>query len=293
MKPIARRPAARAKGSLVVGFLLLVLFLPIGRGRANPTSASAVALGDAAWADRATRLDVSGRLADPVEIEAAISQYQRALATSPEAVEVRWKLLRALHYSVDFAQRPDEAKDASLVSAIEVAQTSENLLAEGSGSDADRARLYFWSSIAWGTRANRVGILTVVREGAARRMYDGASRSLALDPSVDDGGALRLLSRLHGTLPKVPFVTGWVDRGKALVYAERAFALDPEHPGSRLVLAVTLQERAPDRADEARALLEAVASLEPRPAFVVEDLSIREQARERLQLGSGMRKETP
>ena len=287
MKPIVRRPAAQATRSLVVGVALLVLLLPIGRGRANPPSASAVALGDAAWADRASRLDASGRLADPVEIEAAIVHYQSALAASPEALEVRWKLLRALHYSVDFAQRPDAAKDASLSSAIEVAQTSADLLAEGSGSNADRARLYFWSSIAWGTRANRVGILTVVREGAARRMHDGASRSLALDPRVDDGGALRLLSRLHGALPKVPFVTGWVDRAQALPYAERAFALDPEHPGSRLVLAVTLLERAPDRADEARGLLEAVASLEPRPAFVVEDLSIREQGRERLETVSG------
>ena len=78
-----------------------------------------------------------------------------------------------------------------------------------------------------------------------------------------------------------------MDRAKALPYAGRAFALDPEHPGSRLVLAVTLLERAPDRADEARVLLEAVASLEPRSAFVVEDLSIREQARERLRALEG------
>ena len=40
-------------------------------------------------------------------------------------------------------------------------------------------------------------------------------------------------------------------------------------------------------------LLEAVGSLEPRPGFVVEDLSIREQALERLPLVSSGQGESP
>ena len=195
---------------------------------------------------------------------------------------MRWKLLRAHHYSIDFAARGESERDASTDAAVEIARSSLDLLEEADGSAFDRARLHFWSSIAWGTRANRVGLLTLVREGIARQMHDAAERSLALDPSVDQGGALRLLSRLHGTLPRVPFVSGWVDRDKAVPYAERALALDPEHPGSRLVFALTLLELEPDRSSEAQATLEAVANAEPRRDFLVEDLAIREQAREQL-----------
>ena len=131
-------------------------------------------------------------------------------------------------------------------------------------------------------RAQRVGLLTIVREGVAKQIHDDAERSLALDPTVDRGGALRLLSRLHATLPKVPFVTGWVDRSQAVPLAERAYALDAAHPGNRLILALALLEQAPGRTGDARALLESVAGAEPRQEALAEDLAIREEARERL-----------
>ena len=53
-------------------------------------------------------------------------------------------------------------------------------------------------------------------------------------------------------------------------------------PGNRLILALVLEERVPERLEEARRLLESVASATPRPDYVAEDLAIREQARERL-----------
>jgi len=222
------------------------------------------------------------RLATPTRIEEAIRQYRAALEVDSLTLEASWKLLRALHYAVDFTNLDDPAKDALVVEAVELASASTEGLEAGGGTDGDRARLLFWSAIAWGTRAQRVGLLTIVREGVAGRMHDQAEQSLALDPSVDRGGALRLLSRLHATLPRVPFVSGWVDRDKALPLAERGYALDPAHPGNRLILALALLDRAPDRRSEARELLTSVANAEVRSDFVVEDLAIREQARDQL-----------
>lgn len=245
--------------------------------------ADPVAAGDHAWSLRAERLD--GDRADPTRIREAIEHYEAAVERNGEALGPRWRLLRALHYAIDFSALSDEEKDALSERAVDLARASAPRAegdARAEATDADRARVQFWSAIAWGTRAQRVGLLTIVREGVARRMYDLAEASLRLDPSVDRGGALRLLSRLHGTLPRVPFVSGWVDRDEALALAERGHRLDSDHPGNRLILALTLLEQAPERHAEARGLLEQVATSEPRPDFLVEDRAIREQARERL-----------
>ena len=164
--------------------------------------------------------------------------------------------------------------------AIALAEASLAEIERSGGSEEDRARVYFWSSIAWGARAQRVGLLTIVREGVAKRMHGLAEQSLALDPSVDRGGALRLLSRLHGDLPRVPFVSGWVDRDRTLPLAERAFREDPEHPGNRLILALALlAERDGDR-ERATELLTSAVTTPLDPAMLVEQTAIRKQAGE-------------
>ena len=259
--------------------LIIVLGLSGWAGAAHAD----LSQGDLAWSERAVQL--SGELAQPDRIEAAIAQYRRALEADPASAVARWKLLRALHYAIDFSSLPDDLKEERVAEAVELARTSAGLAEELQASGRDRARLLFWSAIAWGVRAQRVGLLTVVREGAATRMHDFAQDSLELDPGVDRGGAYRLLSRLHATLPRVPFVSGWVDPDKALPLAEKGYSLAPEHPGNRLILALSLIEAeaaAPADRTRAAALLRSVAEADPRPGFRAEDLRIRKQARIRL-----------
>ena len=242
---------------------------------------AAIESGDRAWARRAESLEEM--LAEPTRIGEAITHFRAALGADPSAIEARWKLMRALHYAIDFTTLGEEAKEARAREIVEVARESVEVLESAEAvEDFDRARVLFWTAIAWGTRAQRVGLLTIVTEGVATRMHDFARDSLALDPSVDRGGALRLLSRLHATLPRVPFVSGWVDRDEALPLAERGYALDPEHPGNRLILALALEEQGDDQAERVRELLESVADATPRPDYLVEDLAIQQQARERL-----------
>ncbi len=236
--------------------------------------------GDTAWIQRAAVLE--GRLAVPDPIEASILAYRRALEADGESLEARWKLLRSLHFLIDFTTGSATRKNAAMEEANALALGSVERLEGRGGSARDRAELNFWCSIAWGARAQRVGLFTIVREGVATRMRERAERALALDPGVDRGGALRLLSRLHATLPRVPFVSGWVDRDQALPLAERAYALDPEHPGNRLILALSLLEREPHRRFDAVALLRSIGDGEPSPVMLAEELAIREQAREHL-----------
>jgi tetratricopeptide (TPR) repeat protein len=144
----------------------------------------------------------------------------------------------------------------------------------------DVARLYFWSAINWGAWSRRVGLLGAVRQGVATRLHRYTLIAIALEPDYEEGGLLRLLGRLHAELPRVPLLSGWVDRDQALPLIERAHELAPKNPGNRLLLALTLLDLAHERREEAIDLLERVAQLTPRPLWRVEDLAMRRQARE-------------
>ena len=114
-------------------------------------------------------------------------------------------------------------------------------------------------------------------------MHEYASLSAELEPGYYRGGALRLLARLHAKLPKVPFVSGWVDRALAIPAAERALSTNPDDSGNQLLMALTLIDLAPeDRGAEARDLLLRVADAEPRADLLVEDLTVQAAARKRL-----------
>lgn len=256
---------------------------------------------DAAW-DRRADGSVADR-ARPEPINEAIEGYRAALAAEPDRLEVQWKLQRALWFAGDYATPDRAAERARYEEAIAAAEGAEGVVAsrvggpevlEKTSPDAiremlppdargDAAQFYFWHAVNLGAWARDAGLLQAVRAGAANRIHDATLRSIALEPAVEQGGALRLLSRLHAELPRVPFLSGWVDRDQAIPLAERVAAEYPAHPGNPFLLGLTLLERAPSRRAEALALLEATATLEPRSDHVVEDVSIQITAREELE----------
>jgi hypothetical protein len=126
------------------------------------------------------------------------------------------------------------------------------------------------------------GLLEAVREGVARRVYEGALVAHRLDPDLEEGGPLRLLARLHAKLPHVPFVSGFVDRTQAEPLAAETLRRWPGHPGNRLLLALTWLELAPERRAEALTLLAEVAASAPRAAQQVEDAAVATAAQQRL-----------
>ena len=121
-----------------------------------------------------------------------MSFYEIALAASPESLEVRWKLLRALHFAGDFAAQEVRERRAIFERARDVSENGLDLLAGRVGSDVrleemdseamigllettdvsprDVARVYFWSAINWGVWGRDVGLLKAVREGVANRL---------------------------------------------------------------------------------------------------------------------------
>jgi hypothetical protein len=285
------RTASRATLALALASLLA--------GAAAPALGSELARADEAWARRAE--GASGGRAPGPAVEALVAAHERALAADPASLEARWKLLRALHFQGDFATPDSERRKAVFERATKLADESLAVLYERTGplaglSDAklrqrladagvakgDAAGVEFWSAVAWGSWSRDRGLLDAVREGVASRVHDHALLAHRIDPDVEEGGPLRLLARLHGTLPRVPWVSGWVDRDQAVPLAEEAAARWPGHPGNRFLVALTWLDLAPRRRPDALAALRAVAGSEPRAAKQVEDAAVVQAAAERL-----------
>jgi len=261
---------------LRIGLALSLVGLPAAAGAKD-----LVAQGDAAWARRAEGHDGEGRAA-PGPIVDAIRAYEAAVAAAPDALEPRWKLLRAFHFAADFASRGRDEEHAILDRATAAAEGARPLLERPGASTRDAAALHFWSAVAWAAWAQRHGLIGAVREGVAGRVHDDALAALELDPAVEKGGAHRMLARLHATLPRVPLLSGWVARDQAIPEMERALAIAPDHLGNRVLWALTLLDVAPMRRAEALAALETASAAEPSDEAIVEDLAIRKTARERL-----------
>jgi tetratricopeptide (TPR) repeat protein len=267
--------------------------------------ADEVARGDSAWARRAEGEREGRPLPGP--IRDAVRSYESALTVRPESLEARWKLLRALHFAGDFASEDPEEKRRIFDRAKDVSEQGLTLLADRVGSGvrleemdperigsrleageiplSDVARLYFWSAIDLGAWSRNAGLLSAVRQGVANRIHRYTLITIALEPEYDEGGAFRLLGRLHAELPRVPFVSGWVDRNESIPLLERAYAMAPDNPGNRLLLALTILDLAPERRSEALDLLKQVEGLTPRTSMRIEDLAMRMEARDRLTTG--------
>lgn len=262
---------------------------------ADETAGAALAACDAAWQKRAE--GHRGRQAAPAAAAAAVAACERAVEAQPERLEARAKLLRALHFQGEYAARSTAEKQRLFGRGREVAEGALDLMAKRSGGRAkldalavpqaaralsgvpEAAELHLWAGAHWGLWGDAFGKLAAARQGVGDRVRRYAELANALDERAEHAGGHRLLGRLHSLAPKVPLVTGWVDRGKAVAELRRAMALAPDFPLNALWLAEALLEHAPDQRNEAREILKRLAARPPAPDRAVEDEDVVAEAR--------------
>jgi tetratricopeptide (TPR) repeat protein len=263
----------------------------VGASEGADRAAAPVAAGDVHYARRGEGAD--GVRALPFEIEGAIAEYRRALALDPSSLEARMRLMRAYFFRAGFCgEMPRDQKvrlfDEAKRLAEETIGTLDARLGRRNGRLASAperpdlvARAYLWSAISWGQWAvfHR---LSAAWSGAPGRIRDLSEAVIAIDPATEQAGAYIILGRLHSEAPRIPLVTGFVSRDRAVRYVREGLSLAPDNRALVYFAADVLLKHDPDARDEARALLERCAASPPRPDFVAEDLHYARVARERL-----------
>jgi hypothetical protein len=227
-------------------------------------------------------------------VERALAAYRSALQADPASLPARWRLMRALFFRAGFcgATRDEERllREEAKRAAEQGVESLEHALGSPSGpariallrARPDAVNLYYWSAVSWGEWALARGKLAAARSGAAARVRDLGQTVVDLDPGFEQGGGFRILGRLHDQSPRIPLITGWVSREKAIDFLQRALAAGPRNTVTQLFLAEALLEHAPHRRAEARALLTSCAQAPPRPEFAVEDAHFSALAADRL-----------
>jgi tetratricopeptide (TPR) repeat protein len=259
--------------------LLPLLALPLA-AQTDP-----VAVGDAAWARRAEGHQGERAAAGPVD--EAIAAYERAVKEKPDRLEACSKLLRALHYKGDYVVQDREGKQKVFARGREVFEAALAQIGRRTGKKMDDLTpqqvaalvkgipevpaIYTWGAVHWGLWGDVYGRLAAARQGVGDKVRRNGEIAVALDERYDRAAPRRVLGRLHTLAPKVPFVTGWVDRGQAVSQLRRAVALAPEDLLNQVYLADALLQHFPDKAAEAKEILRQVLQKKPDPGRVVED----------------------
>ncbi|HET9767373.1 MAG TPA: hypothetical protein VFS60_11035 [Thermoanaerobaculia bacterium] len=257
-----------------------------------------IAQGDAAWARRAE--GYRGGLAPPGPAAAAVAAFEQAIHLDPDSLEAYWKLQRSLWFQGEYATAEGAGRRRIYERGRQVSERALDLLARRVGGrrrlDAlppakiaqalagseHAAQVYLGAAAHWGLWAQASGAFATVRQGALAKVRDYTLASLALDPRGQDGAGWRLLGRLYTRTPRVPLLSGWIDRDKGMTALRRGYAINPAEPTNRLFLAEAILAEHPDDR-EALAMLEGLLALTPRPEWLVEDSTVREQAAALLQ----------
>jgi len=284
-------------------FLSLLTLVSLLLPATLSAQADPIAAGDAAYAKRAE--GHQGAKAQPGPINEAIADFERAVKEQPDRLEGSWKLLRALHFKGDFVAQTNEEKQKVFARGKEAAEAAISRLAKRAGGRAkldamtpaqaakalagapEAAPLYLWSAVDWGLWGDAFGRLAAARQGVGDKVKTYSEILNALDERYEDAAGHRILGRLHTLAPKVPFVTGWVDRDKAVSELRRAVALGPDNLDNHLFLAEALFEHFPAKAAEAREICRKLLGRQPVPDLVVEQESTLAIARQLLAKHAG------
>jgi tetratricopeptide (TPR) repeat protein len=255
--------------------------------------------GDRFYRDRAAGFVATGEL-DPEPIAAAIAAYEEALEQQPESFGLYFKLMDALYFQGFYVVGEKRLQRPIFDHLLELSDRTLELLAAKAGKgDAlaslppdkqaevlrqvpEAAEVHFWAAAAWGLWGMSHSVWSALRAGVIHQVADHAALVVRLDDRCHDAGGLRVLGRMHAKTPKVPFVTGWIDRQEGLALLRRALAISRRDPRTLLFLAEAILDYEKESRAEAVELLRELDGRSPDPAELYEETEVLREARELL-----------
>lgn len=271
---MTRRPAL----ALALWMLALAVAAP---ALAQPAVDSA----EACWRQRSRGFAVTATI-DREAVRCAVERLREAAQVDPRRLELALRRIEALWFAAHFGAGDGDERRAWLDEAVAVADAAvAEVTRQAGGREIDATRpeqvaalravpaagaVHFFAAVAWGEWGMQRGWLASASNGVAGRLRRHAELAAQLAPELRAGGGLRLLGRLHATLPRLPLVTSWVDRRRGLELLRQAIAVSRDDPRNALFLAEAILDQEPRRRDEARALLEELAARSPAAEELVE-----------------------
>ena len=262
------------------------------------TSAMAqLADGDTHWNARAEGSQNGHARAD--HINAAIAAYQKAIATDPNDIESRWKLLRTLRFKGAYvAATNDEKKQVyaqakkageEALSVLDkrlaakginsVSKATEAQVADAAKTIPGAAEMFLWDAINWGEWALAYGKLAAAREGAADRIRREATIANLADPRLEGGSPSRVLGRLHDQTPRIPFITGWASSRDAVKFLNDSLKVDPANKITIVFLAEAMVNNNSDTRPQAVQMLKNAVTAPIDQNYVVEQTAALNDAK--------------
>jgi hypothetical protein len=206
------------------------------------TGAQQLAAANAAWSRRA----------DPAQAAAAEDLYLQAARAEPRNPESYAGAIRAKAFRL--GREKDPAERARLAQrAVEIGQLCEENAQASPPCD-------YWLAAALGLQARE---RAATAHDALPHMVDLLRRAARGDPAVDRGGPHRLLALVLLRAPGWPLGPG--DPEGALMEAQSAARIAPDHPPNQLALAEALRKN--ERSAEARAAYSEALRLATGAAF--------------------------
>ena len=255
--------------------------------------------GDRAFGRRAEGFAERG-VPSPEPIAAAVAAYEEALRHDPDNLRLIFKLLDALYFEGYYVTRDKTRQRRNYQRMVDlVAEALERVAAATGRADKlaelplerraellravpGAAEAHYWATAAWGLWGMTRNPLRALSAGVGSKVRDHSRLLAAIDERHRDAAGLRMLGRFHTEAPKVPLITGWIDRARGLAMLRRALAISRDDPRNLLFLAEAILAHDEDHRDEALALLRELVTRDVDPAVVVEHSESRQLARELL-----------
>ncbi len=250
--------------------------------------------GDRAYRQRADGF-LDGGSPRPGPIEAAVAAYEEALERDPDDLVRIFKLIKALYFQGYYVVDEKQVQRRIYERLVDLAGRALELVAAKTGREdfpdltleqqakllravPEAAEASYWGAASWGLWGMTHNPLNALSKGVGSKVRNHARMLVLVDERHRDAAGLRMLGRFHTDAPKVPLITGWVDRQKGLAMLRRASEIS-RYPRNLLFLAEGILEYDPEQRTEALALLRELARREPDPQNLVEHSESLELAR--------------